>query len=109
MVCLPFHHFRFKINNLEANKKSASLETISHVIRYLASLEDFCMRFCMHLLYPNHVPAPAGGTKFKGIRSGLDGLVSRTGRRYNPRQTLMLSGLDGAVIRIGRIEYQAIS
>jgi len=56
MVCLPFHHFRFKINNLEANKKSASLETISHLIRYLASLEDFCMRFCMRLLHPNHVP-----------------------------------------------------
>ena len=58
MVCLPFHHFRFRINNLDENKKSAKSEPISHLIRYLASLEDFCMRFCMHLLHRNPPTRP---------------------------------------------------
>src|ERR1035437_4512790 len=53
-VCYS-HHFRFKINNLEATKKSASVETNLHLIRYLASLEDFRMRFCMPLLHPNQL------------------------------------------------------
>ncbi len=64
----------------------------------------FVCAFCIQI-----VLYTGASSKHEGALSGLAGLVSRTGRGYNPRQTLMLSGLDGAVIRIGRIDHQAIS
>jgi hypothetical protein len=87
MACLPIPPP--PLYNLGANKKSASFETILHLIRYLASLEDFCVRFCMHLLQSDHLLHRRLEQVQKGVRSGLDGLVRRTGRGYNPRQTLI--------------------
>jgi len=52
---------------------------ISHLIRYLASLEDFCMRFYMHLLHPNHVP--------RRQVEQVQGCTIRTGRGCKPNWT----------------------